>query len=191
MAAIVMTIIQLAAVFYPALPDILEWSRNEMAQGQWWRMLTGHWIHLGMTHLGLNLAGLVLLIALFDRSLPPTWYAGYLLAAPVAISFGLVWVAPGLDWYRGFSGSLHGLFALLALANMPLQPRWNLMLLTGLAVKLILEPYFPGGSAELIGAPVIYQAHWLGALTGLAAGLLLLFCNRQRLRGAQGPPSPE
>lgn len=178
--AAVMVALQVAAFAHPALTDLLEWSRNGMVQGQWWRLLTGHWVHLGTTHLLLNVAGLALLGLLFDRPMSTGWLVGYLLTAPVAISLGLAWAVPELDWYRGFSGCLHGLFVMLALANLRRQPRWNGLLLTGLAAKLMLEPYLPGSTAGLIGAPVIYQAHGLGALTGLVAGLAYNWTHRPR-----------
>ena len=177
MMAAAMTALQLIAIVHPALADTLEWSRDEIAQGQWWRLLTGHWVQLGMTHLGLNLAGLALLVVLFDRSLPAKWYAGYLLAAPLAISLCLFWSVPELDWYRGFSGCLHGLFVMLALADLPARRRWNGLLLAGLLTKLLAEPFWPAGTAGLIGAPVIYHAHWFGALTGLVTGLVYLYVN--------------
>lgn len=182
--ASVLALLELIIRAHPPVAELLQWSRDELARGQWWRLLTGHWVHLGTTHLLLNLAGLLLLGVLFDARLPPAWWAGYLLGSPVAISVGLLWAAPELDWYRGFSGCLHGLFVLLALTNAPSSPRWSALLLALLALKLILEPWsapiaqFPGSTADLIGAPVIFQAHWLGALTGLAAGLLFVFSSR-------------
>lgn len=183
--------LQIASHLHPAVAEALEWSRTDMASGQWWRLLTGHWVHLGFTHLSLNLGGLVLLALLFERSAPIEWTLGYLFAAPIAISLGLLWAIPQLEWYRGFSGSLHGLFVLLALAGFRHHPQWHGFLVAGLAIKLVFEALYPSGTAELIGAAVIYPAHWLGSLTGLIAGLLLLFSRRNQLREGPAPPSPE
>lgn len=183
--ATTLVVFELIIRAYPPAAELLQWSRDELARGQWWRLLTGHWVHLGVIHLLLNLAGLLLLGILFDTRLPLAWWAGYLLGAPVVISAGLLWATSELDWYRGFSGCLHGLFVLLALANVRISPRWSVLLLALLGIKLILEPWFAhipgltGSTADLIGAPVIFQAHWLGALTGLAAGLMLVFLNRR------------
>jgi rhomboid family GlyGly-CTERM serine protease len=167
---------------YPPLGQGLEWSRAEMADGQWWRLLTGHWIHLGFVHLALNLGGLALLPLLFGRSLPGFWAVGYLLAAPLGISLGLVWAVPQLDWYRGFSGCLHGLFVFMALAGLRQQPLWHGLLLAGMALKLGFEAIYPTGTASFIGAAVIYQAHWLGAMTGLVAGALFFIRQQWRLK---------
>ncbi len=183
--ATALVILELIIRVHPPAAELLQWTRYELGQGQWWRLLTGHWVHLGPTHLVLNLAGLLLLGLLFDTRLPPAWWTGYLLGAPVAISTGLLWATPELDWYQGFSGCLHGLFVLLALANARSSPRWSALLLGLLTVKLILEPFsadvpgLPNNTADMIGAPIIFQAHSLGALTGLAAGLVFLFSNRR------------
>ncbi|MDI9244489.1 rhombosortase [Marinobacter sp. CHS3-4] len=188
--AVILVALQMIVLMYPPMGQLLEWSRVEIAQGQWWRLLTGHWVHLGPTHLLLNLAGLFLLSVLFDRPATTAWWAGYLLTAPVAISFALEWAIPALDWYRGFSGCLHGLFVLLAMANLSQSPRWNTLLLVGLGIKLVAEAFYPTGTADLIGAAVIYQAHWLGALTGVMAGCVFLISRKSGIRETPGPPSP-
>jgi len=182
---------QSASLLFPPIGELLEWSRTEMAQGQWWRLLTGHWIHLGFIHLTLNLAGLALLTVLFERPIPVAWWIGYLFAAPVALSLGLLLAVPELDWYRGFSGCLHGIFVMLALINLPRTPWWSGLLLAGLIIKLVAEAISPSGTAELIGAAVIYQVHWLGAVAGLAPGLMLLLMARQAARERQAQSSPE
>ncbi len=46
-----------AAFLWPA--SALEWSREGIPGGEYWRLLTGHWTHLGLNHLLLNLAGLL------------------------------------------------------------------------------------------------------------------------------------
>ncbi len=58
-----------------------------------------------------------------------------------------------------------------------LDTRWSLIVLGFIAVKLVFENvlYPATGVNPLIGGAVITQSHWLGALTGLVAGILLLF----------------
>lgn len=174
-------VLQAVISLYPTLAEGLQWSRAEIAAGQWWRLLTGHWVHLGFVHLALNLGGLALLPPLFGRTLPAPWAAGYLLAAPIGISLGLLWAVPQLDWYRGFSGCLHGLFVFMALAGLRQHPAWHSVLLAGMAFKLGFEALYPTGTASFIGAAVIYQAHWLGALTGLIAGAMLAISRQRKL----------
>ena len=40
--------------------EALAWDRSALADGELWRLVTGHFAHLGWSHLGLNLAGLAL-----------------------------------------------------------------------------------------------------------------------------------
>ena len=150
--------------------------------------MTGHWVHLGILHLLLNLGGLALLPFLFDRQPGPKWLIIYLLVAPILISFGLLWAAPSLDWYRGFSGVLHGLFVMAAMTTLPHQRFYSALVLALVSAKLLMEAVMPGMSeptAGMIGGQVITESHWLGAVTGAVAGLVVL--TRQEPK----PPSPE
>lgn len=57
-----------AAFLWPA--STLEWSREGIPDGEYWRLLTGHWVHLGLNHLLLNLAGLLVTGLLITRHPP-------------------------------------------------------------------------------------------------------------------------
>ncbi len=164
-----------AASLLPA--TTLEWSRAGITGDQYWRLITGHWVHLGTNHLLLNLAGLLVTGLLFMRHPPLAWWLSYLILSPLFISAALLLAAPELAWYRGFSGCLHGLLVFTALFNLKSDTRWSLIVLGFIAVKLVFENvlYPAAGENPLIGGAVITQSHWLGALTGLVAGILLLF----------------
>ncbi|MDX1552813.1 MAG: rhombosortase [Marinobacter sp.] len=155
----------------------LEWSRTEIGGGEYWRLITGHGVHLGTAHLLLNLTGLLVISLLFTQHPPLAWWVSYLILAPLAISAGLLITAPELAWYRGFSGCLHGLLVFTALFNLGSDTRWSLIILGFIALKLLFENvlYPAAGHNPLIDGSVVTQAHWLGALTGLVAGILLLF----------------
>lgn len=154
----------------------LEWSRTGIAAGEYWRLMTGHWVHLGINHLLLNLTGLLITGLLFRQHPALGWWLGYLMLSPLVISAGLLLVAPELAWYRGFSGCLHGLLVFTALSNLKSDRRWSLIVLAFMAVKLAFDTflYSAAGEASLIEGTVITQSHWLGALTGLMAGFLML-----------------
>lgn len=165
-------------------PTAFEWSRSAIAGGEYWRLLTGHWVHLGINHLLLNLGGLLITGLLFTRHPPLGFWLGYLIVSPLAISAGLLIVAPELTWYRGFSGCLHGLLVFTALfnlqaVNLQSDARWSVIVLAFLALKLLLESFlYPAtGVNPLIGGAVITQSHWLGALAGAIGGVLLLLLN--------------
>ncbi|MDX1755426.1 MAG: rhombosortase [Marinobacter sp.] len=173
--------VALSLALAAALPaDLLQWSRPALAEGELWRSITGHWTHLNLTHLGLNLGGLTVVALLYPQT-------GHRLAASLAllmialvVSAGLYWLTPELVWYRGFSGCLHGLVVYGSVLRITETPVWSLAILTLVAAKLFLEHVggaTPGVSAA-IGGPVIVSAHQLGAAGGLLAGATALGYHR-------------
>src|SRR3954471_4326717 len=88
--------------------DALSYDRAGLARGEWWRALTGHFVHMNAEHAVLNGLGLVLMWALFARDYSPLrWLTIYLLSC-LAISAGLWRLDPQVSWYVGASGALHG-----------------------------------------------------------------------------------
>ncbi len=140
-----------------------------------WRLVTAHLVHLAWSHLLMNLAGAALVWFLVGRAFTAGQWAWVMLGCVAGIDLGLLAFSPGIAWYAGFSGVLHGVVAAGAVASLSSAPRMALALLVGLVVKLGLEQLGLGttGTAQLIGAPVVVDAHLYGALVGLAGALLL------------------
>ncbi|WP_162818051.1 rhombosortase [Aquirhabdus parva] len=149
-----------------------------------WRLWTGHWVHLGAWHWGLNAIALVLLPEIFFQASSKIflflWFA-----LPVLISLLFFFFMPTLSLYAGLSGVLHGLYLVMALnaitsknANERLMG-WIVVL--GLCLKVGWE-FYSGNSqtAKLIGAPVILQAHQYGAGLGFILWLFILVWKRMR-----------
>lgn len=171
----------------------MEWSRQAIAAGEFWRLFTGHWVHIGTAHLMTNLAGLLVLSWLLPQHPRPIPWILFLLVSPVLISLALLWLLPELDWYRGFSGCLHGLLVYSAILNLNSERRMAGLLLILIALKLFFETVFGSAATtrELIGGQVVTQAHWLGALTGAIMGLPSVFYRRRTERsGVRGAHSP-
>ena len=152
----------------PEWTQALRFERAALLQGQWWRLVTGHWVHLGARHLLLDSAGLVLLWALYARTLRPRNWPLVLACAVAAIDAGLWWAEPQVQWYVGLSGLLHGAWAAGAAALCTRRDRAGAMMLALLVGKLLLE--YRTGASVLTGAfPVVTAAHFFGALGGLIA----------------------
>ena len=158
-----------------ALRDALSFKRSGIAAGEAWRLLTGHLVHLGTSHMLLNTAGLVVVWLLVGRVYPARQWAMISVAVVVAIDAGLWWLNPRLEWYVGLSGVLHGWLAAGAV-NLLIRGRSDGWLLVALvAAKLVFEQWqgpIPG-SAESAGGPVIVDAHLYGGLAGAACGFVL------------------
>lgn len=158
----------------------LRYERSALAAGEWWRALGCHLVHFDLRHLLLNLAGLGLLWVLFVRDARTRDWFAVALASALAVAAGLWWLQPGVEWYLGLSGVLHGAWAAAALAALP---RWRLEgQVTGalLAAKLVAEQVYGPLSGDAAGAvPVLTASHLYGAVGGLAAALALTLWRRR------------
>lgn len=158
--------------------------RQALVASQPWRALTAHLVHVNWVHALLNLAAWLVVARLFAPELR-TWRQPLVLAvAALAVTLHLALLHPGIVWYRGFSGTLHGVFfagasawLLALLADGERRPRalWlPAVLVTGGWVKVLAEQ--PGGSltpyAQWLGAGIVPQAHLAGAVAGSMLGLL-------------------
>jgi rhomboid family GlyGly-CTERM serine protease len=152
----------------------LRLERDGLGEGQLWRLLSGHLVHLGWRHLALNLAGLVLMWALFAREYGWGRWLVILATSAAAVDAGLYWRVPDLRWYVGLSGVLHGVLAAGALAYCRRGEAAGWVVLVFLAAKLIWEQWagaLPASEAAAGGA-VIVDAHLFGAL-GAVVGVLI------------------
>jgi len=52
-----------------AAPEAWVFDRVAIAQGEWWRLITGHWVHSDLAHAAWDIAALLLLGALFEARL--------------------------------------------------------------------------------------------------------------------------
>ena len=158
----------------------LRFDRHGIAAGELWRLLTGHLVHLGLSHTLLNLAGLVLVVvglAFFLIGLQWLW----VMAGSVgAIDLGLWFGAPSLEWYVGLSGLLHGMLGAGIVAGIAARSGEALILAVVVAGKLAWEQ-FAGplpGSETTSGGAVIVDAHLYGVIGGTLVAAMLI-----RVRG--------
>jgi rhomboid family GlyGly-CTERM serine protease len=151
----------------------LRFDRGAIAAGEWWRLLSGHLVHLGISHMLLNVAALLLLWWLVGSGLTVTGWLAVIVASLACIDLGLWFLDSALSWYVGLSGLLHGLFAAGLVARLRRAPLESLVLGILLAAKLLFEQFagpLPGSEASAGGA-VVVNAHLYGAAGGIVAAL--------------------
>jgi rhomboid family GlyGly-CTERM serine protease len=165
----------------PQLTELLRYERTAIAQGEWWRLVSGHWVHLGPRHLLPDAAGLVLLWVLYARELRPGSWLLVLASATAAIDAGLWWGQGAVQWYVGISGLLHGAWAAGSVAVALQGRREGWLMLAILAAKLGVEHY-AGASLFTSGFPVVSAAHVYGALGALVAVAALTLARLARAR---------
>jgi rhomboid family GlyGly-CTERM serine protease len=182
--ALVVLAVMAAELFLPA--GALEYRRDVLA-AEPWRLVTGHFVHLGVLHALLNCVALLLLGRLFEDRLRPVELFGLLAAAPLLISMLFWLLLPELEWYRGLSGVLHTIFfagCVAWIGGTSGRARWlPIAALVGGTLKVLIEQPWDSSFPihEVLSFAVVPQAHLIGALLGTAAGLVL----RQRKRKAE------
>jgi rhomboid family GlyGly-CTERM serine protease len=145
-------------------PAGLVLDRAGVAQGEWWRLLTGHWAHSDADHALWNIAALAFLGALLERPLGGRLFASLalgMLLVDAWFLFGL----PGLSRYCGLSGILNALLAsgLIALWR---ERRDPLIALVGAGAVLKI-------AAEAgLGQALFSSTQWSSMPAAHAAGML-------------------
>lgn len=156
------------------LADLLIYKRDAIAQGECWRLFTGHIVHYSGTHLLNNFLVLVpaaLLIEVRSRR----DLMRVLLVSMSAIGLAIWVFQPGISTYAGSSGIALALVTFAGLRGMQGNPRWRMvcgLVLILVAGKLAGESLFgwqPVDWERAAGFVTVKLAH----VTGVASGLLV------------------
>ena len=161
----------------PELYNLLSFNGSAIADGQWWRLITGHILHTNFVHFVVNIVGLGLLWLLHGDYAGPKSFAYHFLILSVGISLCILFLSPNIQWYVGLSGVLHGYFVWGAMLDIHKKRKSGYLLLVGITIKLIDEQFFADQSfmSGLIEANVAIDAHLYGAVIGLLIGTYILF----------------
>lgn len=172
------------ALQYAGLDDVLRFERSEIDQGYWWLLLTGNFVHLGQSHLWMNMAGFALVVALVWSHFSARIWLLIIIFASLVVGLGLWRFNPEVGAYVGFSGTLHGLIIAGCLADLRSYPKSAATLLTLVVAKLAWEQ-FSGplpGSESTAGGSVVVDSHLYGAVGGAIIGSAILLSMYIRVR---------
>lgn len=152
----------------------MSWNKQLIAEGEYWRIVSGNFSHNNLIHWLMNIATLVLVFFVFDDRLSNKHFM--LLSTSLCIAGGgLLWFAR-YDEYVGLSGLIHGLIAYAAMVDLLTdKKRVGSIVLAGLSAKLLMEQLYGGDPwvTDLIGINVAIDAHLLFAVLGISFALLL------------------
>jgi rhomboid family GlyGly-CTERM serine protease len=148
----------------------LRFDRHALAGGQLWRLLTGHLVHLGPSHMLMNLVALAVLAAVLAPWLRARDWIGVTFIAALFIDAGLYWLQPSLQWYVGLSGVLHGYWAAACIYALADRAREGMALTAMILLKLTYEQMLGpiGLTSAIADGPVVIAAHAWGATGGCA-----------------------
>lgn len=134
-----------------------------------WRLWTAHWVHVGWIHYLLNMIAFACLPFIFPRACIWHFSAIFLLISPL-LSLSFYWILPDIGAYAGLSGVLHGAYAAIACVHLlyKRERSFAALVLFLIFAKLIWENTIGStGTAQLIGSPVLVEAHLLGVIWGI------------------------
>lgn len=176
---LLLTIFALAAyLMLGAAPDLWVFDRAAIAQGQIWRLFTGHWVHSDLEHAIWDIGALGVLAGLFENRLQWRLLLA-LIIGTLGVDIWLWWGDTTLQLYCGLSGILNSLLA-LGLIKLWRELRHPLIWLIGLGAvaKVVLE--ISSGEAILTQTAwaSVPEVHAVGFLSGMVLAGVLGFCNR-------------
>lgn len=178
--AVIVSVSGLLALFGEAGRLALRFDRQGLGDGELWRLATGHLVHLNAQHLALNAFGVLLVWLLVGDSLSRGRWFVVLFLIIVLMDAAFWWLSPGLDWYLGLSGALHGMLFAGLIAGWRGRPVESLVVGAVVAAKLSFEQLsgpLPG-SESAAGGPVVVDAHLYGAVAGIMAALPIVIRGR-------------
>jgi rhomboid family GlyGly-CTERM serine protease len=161
--------------------ELLYFDYQRLLEGQWWKAVSGHWIHADASHLLWNVVALGVLAAIIERR------SRALLLWSLAI--GCVFVdillfspLSSLQRYCGLSGILNTLLGVVLYLYWR-ETRSPLVLVTGLLCvgKIALEIVSGESVFTDISWPPFAMAHLAGLV---AAPVVLWICQRKDYAGA-------
>lgn len=158
-----------------ALRALLRFEPEAVAAGQWWRLLSAHWIHLSPMHAALNACGLALCWALADASWTLRRLVVRMALLGLVISLLLWAFSPQTRDYVGLSGVLYGLIVWILLpAALLRRERMATLVLAMVLARLFWQSWVGPDPLEeqLIGGHIVTRAHWFGVFGGLAGALV-------------------
>jgi rhomboid family GlyGly-CTERM serine protease len=186
-----------ASLYATVHPDSvgLAWryDRAAVLAGQWWRLFSAHLVHGGITHWLLNMAGFVLILAVFPECFTTRRMAWLMPLTAISVTAGLFFRHPEIEWYLGLSGMLHAWFAFgttkTAIEGAKLHALASIAVWVKVGYEQLAGPTV--AAVTMASGPVIVEAHLYGALAGAAAAVCTAFAQALMRSPKIGFPQPQ
>lgn len=169
--------------------DALALIDTKVDQGEWWRIITSQFVHLGFNHTLLNIVGYLIIGAAFREDVSAKEEAIALSCSVLGVGLGIYWLSDDIQWYVGLSGAVYGILAHNLIIGWRRSAILSLFFTVFLVGKFIHEQFISGPdtvTASFIGAQVAIDSHLYGAITGLLTGLTSFFLFHRHAQPARG-----
>jgi len=160
---------------FTGMAETWHFDRQRFEDGGWHLLLTGNFVHLGQSHMWLNVGTLVLIWGLVWENFNAWQWALITLVSSLLVTVGLYLFDPDILHYYGFSGALHGMIIAGCIADIRNFPKLAIFVLCVVTAKLTYEQTFgamPHSEAGAGGA-VAVNSHLYGAIGGVMGPILL------------------
>lgn len=157
-----------------ALSGQLRYERAAVDAGEWWRLLTANFVHLGIWHWFFNVLSLALLVVMCpEKPSMREWLARILLIG-MGMCLGLHLFTLKLENYVGLSGLAYGLFVFGFIRQIVEGDRFAIACLGFVVTRIVWELVIgaPKSEETLIGGSVVAESHLYGVVAAVIYGLL-------------------
>jgi membrane associated rhomboid family serine protease len=133
--------------------------------GQWWRIITGAFLHGGLIHIGVNMMSLWFLGRFIEFAVGP-WRMLFIYMASLVVSgLAVVYLSAPMTPTVGASGAIFGLFGALFAIGFKLGRRGMDLVKSNIGILVI----------NLIITFTVPQISWQAHVAGLLTGFVLTF----------------
>lgn len=146
-----------------SLGGFAQFDRNAILRGEVWRLVTGHFSHWSLSHLGYDLFAFVILGAICERR-DRRLFATVSAATALVVSLFLLAFRADVELYRGLSAIDSALWMLTVFGLGERRPRLAVVLASLFFAKVIIEA--SSGALFVDGITVLPVVHLIGAALG-------------------------
>jgi len=185
MAWIALAVIALLVQLSPVAQAALQFDRDRIAAGEFWRLLTGNFVHYSWPHLVANLGAFAALCWMAEGR--ARGVLALVTLSALAVGAGVFSLAGGVTTYRGVSG-VDCALAAWVLTTMAFQDgRLKGLAWVGVLAILAFKSIFEAVTGQLMlptsapaGVAVVGVTHVIGLAVGIAAAMITRTASRQR-----------
>lgn len=154
------------------LPPILIYEYNGIMDGEYWRLISGHFVHFSIFHLGFN----IVLFGISGWYIEQRRYPGFVLlifVSALIIGISMMILNPYMQFYGGLSGIAHGTLYYLALFSLRESKLWGAMswlIIIVVPLKVAMEMVMGGSPLTYVSTETFIPvplSHMMGIVTAL------------------------